>query len=151
MAQSATGLAVQVTRGWQIAFIATVVGSYVAQMSFITFTYWHSGYISSSTWVYQIVQWICPVLYVGLGLIFAYKRQKAWLNRLFLAVLVGLIGIVGYSAFQFWLNIIHYHLFASSTVSLSLWSTYGWDWAFMALAFAAYAGILAIASKRSHL
>lgn len=142
---------VTITRPWQWAFLLSAAASQVSATAYIVWAFSRpDGWVSASTWTYQIVYFAYPLLYVAAALLFMRRRVSGTLPRLFWATFLATTGYLasmvlstGVQAIQTsWMR---NHYYDSSSV----WSTLGWQWSGMGVAFVLYGCGLAYISWRS--
>lgn len=128
---------------WQLTFIIALI---LAQALSVATMIWSfvrvSHYVSSGTWTFQVVTWLYPLLYVLAGYLFARRRVRGTVPRLFWAMFIGTTGMIIYSALQMLLNFMFSWFNWWPVIGpddKSIWSAFGITWLQMAALFAVYA------------
>jgi len=137
---------VTLSKGWQYALMAAMVLPYFSTLVLILVSYLSAPFINAGTWVYQIVQWLFPLLLFATG--WLLLSQKAKQSRLFKAVVAAFVGFAAYQVLSMWANTVYFRWFHPDFGQhASIWGSFGYDWSVMALVFAAYTGVLLLMRK----
>jgi hypothetical protein len=103
------------------------------------------AYVSSGTWIFQIVQWLMPLLFFGLTLPFAYRHYRTWITRLYVAAFLALTGLLTFGALAGLEYSIRFKWFPPVITDIhdnSLWTVFGHEWLVMLVGLALYLGVI---------
>ena len=128
-----------ITRRWQIAFISTAVVFWLiiyiyAGLGFL----YHPGYYSAGTNAIQISYALYPATFFIITLLLL-PHFKDWLKKLFMAILITLMGMMVWMVAstivnRLWPNLMYWNINGRST-----WDTFGGQWIQMIIAWLLFA------------
>lgn len=141
---------VTVRPAWQLAFIGVMILTWLSSFWYLLFGMF-GNYMSSGTWTYQAVLILTPLVWFGISLLYVWKAHRAWLARVFNAMLLTFIGYgtyVSLSSLEEALRMRYYPPTITNMNDDSLWTAFGHEWLVAALALTVFLGALYIARWR---